>query len=205
MRSFHVSKRWRNGTSDDRYTNTPISTPKRVMTPNSLPNCTSGTRPMNIMSSTTPKSRPAVERFSVNIKPTMGRVTHMIILNARLSAPFSRWVRANMRATVMMREPLAISEGWNCMKPKFIQRAASLVAAPDNRVIISSSTERGMDSMGSILNIRHGMRCTNSTMMVPAPKKRACLTSGSQKRPDLYDSVLAALYTSTSDMTHRKK
>ena len=57
--------------------------PERASTPNSLPSWTSDTRPMNIISTTTPKSRQAVDRFSGNMSRQMLPATIRMYLKAR--------------------------------------------------------------------------------------------------------------------------
>ena len=138
---------------------------------------------MNIINTTTPKSRQAVERFSGRMRAHVMPATHMMSLKALRSAPFSRCIRDNIRATVMTTAPLASSEGWNWMPKNSHQRAAPLVLLPEKRVIIRNNNETGSKRMGTALNILHGTLWMTTAITVPSVRKPACFSRGSQKLP----------------------
>ena len=104
--------------------------PSMASTPSILPICNNGTRPMNIMSTITPNSITAVEKFSGSISPHIVTVNMSTYFMARLSAPFSVCMDESMYAVVMTREPLAISDGWSGTPNTLSQRTAPFTSTP---------------------------------------------------------------------------
>ena len=173
--------------------------------PRNFPIWFQGTRPMIIISNTTPSSNAPVEILSKDIRKTTGTANPTMSLKAFLCAPFSRCVCANIKATDMITAPFANSEGWNLKMPKSIQRWAPFVVAPMTPTSKREKTLTGYKKMGNARKKRQGMEWKKMTTIVPTARNMAWLVSGIQKLPFLYANELPALYTSTKEMTQRKK
>ena len=66
-------------------------------------------------------------------------------------------------------------------------------------------TLNGYRKMGNARKKRQGMEWIKMTTIVPTARNMAWLVSGTQKLPFLYANELPALYTSTKEITQRKK
>ena len=107
--------------------NTSPMIPSTAMNPTNLPICDMGTRPMNIISTTTAKSRAAVERFSIPIRKVVGTSINKIYLKAGRSAPDSRCMALRICAVISTIVPLAISDGWKVKPSIEMTRLAPLM------------------------------------------------------------------------------
>ena len=157
IRAFHVSNRWNTFSTTDLSSgsflavicsvsclpgcSSELSLPNvmimptsnataRSTTPISLPNCRMGTRPISIIMNMTMHSSIAVERFSSMMSGTIRAQTLSMKLKALGSAPLSVCITLSICAVASTSEPLANSDGWNCIPKIGIHRCAPLVDAP---------------------------------------------------------------------------
>ena len=87
-----------------------------------------GTRPTNIIISTTTKAMAAVERFSGTMSAQMTAVKPRIHLKPSDVAPSSSRITLSSHATTTTSDPLAISDGWKETPKKLTKRWVSLTA-----------------------------------------------------------------------------
>ncbi len=122
-----------------------------MTTPISIPICRMGTRPMIIIMTRTAPSSTAVEKFSFAISTMKMAEVHNTYLKAFLSAPLSVCMALNICAVASTSVPFAISEGWNCMPKKLIQRCAPFVALPatttHTKVTSEMMSRKGVSSL----------------------------------------------------------
>ena len=135
---------------------------------------------MNIISTTVTDMSIAVDRFSGTIGSTMIALTMSMYLKAFLSAPSLVCMALSICATASTKAPLPISDGWNCMPRKFIQRLASLVACPATST--HSSVTKENKSRKGVTNLKylHFTLSTTTIIKVPMASIPQCFRIGLQ-------------------------